>query len=263
VVLLADNLKPHEKVPGTGPLNRWVLGVADRVVTLSNSVAGEARALGFKGPVQVLHHPVYDHFGPFMDRAAACQALGLSTERSYFLFFGLVRAYKGLDLLLRALVSPEFSFWNQPEGRSWTLLIAGEFYEPIEPYRRLVEELGLQDRVILHPTFVPDHRVAAYFGVAEALVLPYRHATQSGVTQAALHFGVPMIVTRVGGLAEELEGKGAGELCNPEVGELAAALQRFCSHPNRLSYRDSVQKLASHYGWRPFAEAVLADEGMV
>jgi glycosyltransferase involved in cell wall biosynthesis len=161
------------------------------------------------------------------------------------------------------LVSPEFSFWNQPEGRSWTLLIAGEFYEPIEPYRRLVEELGLQDRVILHPTFVPDHRVAAYFGVAEALVLPYRHATQSGVTQAALHFGVPMIVTRVGGLAEELEGKGAGELCNPEVGELAAALQRFCSHPNRLSYRDSVQKLASHYGWRPFAEAVLADEGMV
>jgi hypothetical protein len=128
---------------------------------------------------------------------------------------------------------------------------------------QLVEELGLQDRVILHPTFVPDHRVAAYFGVAEALVLPYRHATQSGVTQAALHFGVPMIVTRVGGLAEELEGKGAGELCNPEVGELAAALQRFCSHPNRLSYRDSVQKLASHYGWRPFAEAVLADEGMV
>ena len=263
VVLLSDNLKPHEKVPGTGPLNRWVLGAADRVVTLSKSVAGEALALGFKGPVQVLHHPVYDHFGPLMDRSAACQALGLSTEGSYFLFFGLVRPYKGLDLLLRALVSPEFGFWNLPEGRSWSLVVAGEFYEPIEPYRRLLEELGLQDRVILHPTFVPDQRVAAYFGVAEALVLPYRHATQSGVTQAALHFGVPMVVTRVGGLAEELEGKGAGELCNPEVGELAAALQRFCTHPNRSSYRDSVQKLASLYGWRPFAEAVLADEGIV
>ena len=259
VILLADNLKPHEKIPVTSPLNRWVLGAVDKVLTLSHSVAGEARALGFKGPVQVLHHPVYDHFGPSMDRLSACQALGLPSERLYLLFFGLIRPYKGLDLLFRALASPEFPLWNQAEGRAWSLIVAGEFYEPMEPYRLLLEELGLQDRVILHPTFVPDHRVSAYFGAAEALVLPYRHATQSGVTQAALHFGVPMVVTKVGGLAEELEGRGVGELCHPEVGDLAAALQRICSNPDRSSYREAVQKMASLYAWRPFAEAVLGE----
>lgn len=258
VVLLADNLKPHEKVPLTSFLNRWVLGTVHRVITLSRSVAKEAQRLQFKGPIQVLHHPVYDHFGPAMDRETACRVLELSGDRRYLLFFGLVRPYKGLDLLLQALVHPNFSFWDSDQGKPWTLVIAGEFYEPVEPYVQLVKKLGLEERVVLRPAFVPDDQVSAYFGLAEALVLPYRHATQSGVTQAALHFGVPMVVTRVGGLAEELEGSGAGELCEPEAGDLASALQRFCSEPQPAVYRSAVHRLAARYAWRPFAESVLA-----
>jgi len=260
VVLLADNLKPHEKIPLTSLLNRWVLGSVHRVITLSRSVATEAHRLKFRGTIQVLRHPVYDHFGPPMERAEACRALGLSQDRRYLLFFGLVRPYKGLDLLFQALVHRNFSYWNSAEGQRWSLVIAGEFYEPIEPYLDLLKKLGLEDRVLVHPVFVPDDQVSAYFGLAEALVLPYRHATQSGVTQAALHFGVPMVVTRVGGLAEELEGTGAGELSEPEAGDLALALQRFCSATQQSPYRAAVQRLAGRYAWRPFAESVLGDE---
>jgi len=256
-LLLADNLQPHESLPLTGMLNRWVLGAADGLVTLSEAVGRQAPKFGYHGPRLVLKHPVYDHFGPAVDRAAACRRLDLDPQDRYLLFFGLVRAYKGLDLLLQALAHPAFPFWNSPEGRHWKLIVAGEFYESQAPYLRFIQELHLEQRVVLRPNFVPDQEVSNYFSVAEALILPYRHATQSGVTQAALHFGLPLVVTRVGGLAEDLEGSGAGELCRPETGDLAAALQRLCAAPSLEPYRAAMQALRESFGWGPFAAELL------
>jgi len=257
-ILLADNLLPHEPFPLTGLLNRWVLGVTDGLVTLSESVGQQAATFGYYGLRRVLKHPVYDHFGPRHDREEACHRLQLNPGFRYLLFFGLIRAYKGLDLLLRALASKDFSFWTGPEGQGWKLVVAGEFYENPQSYLRLIQEFDLTDRVVLRTNFIPEEQVAAYFSLAEALVLPYRHATQSGVTQAALHFGLPLVVTKVGGLAEVMEGTGAGELCEPNAASLAAALQRFCTATDHGVYRMAMQRLSESYGWEPFAREVMA-----
>jgi glycosyltransferase involved in cell wall biosynthesis len=257
-ILLADNLVPHEAFPFTGFLNRWVLSATDGLVTMSESVGQQAADFGYHGLRKVLKHPVYDHFGPRLDREEACQRLQLDRGFRYLLFFGLIRSYKGLDLLLRSLASVDFPFWSGPQGRCWKLVIAGEFYENPQPYLKLIDELRLQDRVVLRTKFIPDSQVAAYFSLAEALVLPYRHATQSGVTQAALHFGLPLLVTRVGGLAEVMEGTGAGELCDPDETSLAQALQRFCSSTDYGAYRMAMQHLSESYGWEPFAREVIA-----
>lgn len=256
-ILLADNLLPHEPFPFTGPLNRWILGGTDGLVTLSESVGGQAAAFGYRGLRKVLKHPVYDHFGSKLERSEACSRIGLEPGFRYLLFFGLIRSYKGLDLLLHALASSDFPFWSTTEGKRWKLLIAGEFYENPQPYRQLIQDFGLTDRVVLRTHFIPDEQVAAYFSAAEALVLPYRHATQSGVTQAALHFGLPLVVTKVGGLAEVLEGSGAGELCDPDEASLAVALQRFCTSADREAYRMAMLKLSESYRWEPFAREVI------
>ena len=257
-ILLADNLLPHESFPLTGPLNRWVLGATDGLVTLSESVGEQAAAFGYHGLRKVLKHPVYDHFGPRLDREEACRRLQLDPGMHYLLFFGLIRSYKGLDLLLRSLVSQDFPFWSGSEGQGWKLVIAGEFYENPQPYLHLIQELGLADRVVLRTHFIPDEQVAAYFSLAEALVLPYRHATQSGVTQAALHFGLPLVVTKVGGLAEVLQGSGAGELSDPNEVSLAGALQRFCTATDRNAYRVAMQRLSESYSWEPFVGELIA-----
>ncbi len=257
-ILLADNLLPHESFPLTGPLNRWVLGATDGLVTLSESVGEQAAAFGYHGLRKVLKHPVYDHFGPRLDREEACRRLQLDPGMRYLLFFGLIRSYKGLDLLLRSLVSQDFPFWSGSEGQGWKLVIAGEFYENPQPYLHLIQELGLADRVVLRTHFIPDEQVAAYFSLAEALVLPYRHATQSGVTQAALHFGLPLVVTKVGGLAEVLQGSGAGELSDPNEVSLAGALQRFCTATDRNAYRVAMQRLSESYSWEPFVGELIA-----
>ncbi|MFM7746857.1 MAG: glycosyltransferase, partial [Bacteroidota bacterium] len=238
-------------------LNRWILGATDGLVTLSESVGGQAAAFGYHGLRKVLKHPVYDHFGPRLDRDEACSRITLEPGFRYLLFFGLIRSYKGLDLLLQALASSDFPFWSSPEGKGWKLLVAGEFYENPQPYLQLIQDLGLADRVVLRTHFIPDEQVASYFSSAEAMVLPYRHATQSGVTQAALHFGLPLVVTKVGGLAEVLEGSGAGELCDPDEVSLAVALQRFCTSADREAYRVAMQKLSESYRWEPFAREVI------
>jgi glycosyltransferase involved in cell wall biosynthesis len=123
---------------------------------------------------------------------------------------------------------------------------------------QIIRDHNLENRVILRTQFIPDNLVGAYFSIAEALVLPYRHATQSGVTQAALHFGLPLVVTRVGGLAEVMEGTGAGELCEPNESSLGTALQRFCTANTPEDYRLAMQRLALSYGWEPFARDVIA-----
>ncbi len=226
-----DNVEPHEHHIIDRPCNHYYLGAVDGFVYMSEQVHGELKAYT-SAPALFSPHPMFENFGESVEREEACRKLGLDVEQRYTLFFGLIRDYKGLDLLLKA-----WARWL-PEGRK--LLIAGEFYASREKYIALIEELGLRDRVVLHDHFVADEDVRYYFSAADALVLPYRTATQSGVTQIAYNFSLPMIVTRVGGLPEIVPDGRVGLVCEPDAEAIKEALEH-------LYEGDTLQRLKANF----------------
>lgn len=249
VICQIDNVEPHEHHLIDKPFNSYYLGAVDGFVYMSEQVGGELKAYT-SAPAIFSPHPMFEHFGERVERTEACAKLGLDAEKRYLLFFGLIRDYKGLDLLLEA--------FEKIDDDSLRLLVAGEFYNDKEQYRAALERLG--ERVVLHDHFIPDAEVAAYFSVADALVLPYRTATQSGVTQIAYNFSVPMVVTRVGGLPEIVPDGKVGFVCEPTAEGVhkaivqlyeGDALQRFAENfpaeRKRFSWATMCDKLVEVY----------------
>ena len=240
-----DNVEPHEHHIIDRPCNHYYLGAVDGFVYMSEQVHGELKAYT-SAPALFSPHPMFENFGKVAEREETCRKLGLDVEQRYTLFFGLIRDYKGLDLLLKA-----WARWL-PEGRK--LLIAGEFYASREKYVALIDELGLRDRVVLHDHFVADEDVRYYFSAADALVLPYRTATQSGVTQIAYNFSLPMIVTRVGGLPEIVPDGRVGLVCEADAESIKEALER-------LYEGDTLQRLKANFAEerKRFSWAAMCD----
>jgi len=188
VVTILDNLIPHEHRPGDRMLTRYWIGSVDGCVAMSRSVLEELRQLDYKKPALFCPHPLYDNFGDPVTREEAISRLRLDPGCRYVLFFGFIRDYKGLDLLLEA-------FADERMRRSdIRLLVAGEFYCDPRPYHEIIAKHHLEDRVIMSNDFIPDSRVVDYFCAADLVVQPYKSATQSGVTQIAYHFNKPMII---------------------------------------------------------------------
>ena len=240
VVCQVDNVEPHEHHIIDKPCNHYYLGAVDGFVYMSEQVHGELREYS-SAPQIFSPHPMFENFGARVDRNKACKALSLSPDVDYTLFFGLIRDYKGLDMLLKA-----WAQWR-PEGRK--LLVAGEFYTAKEPYLELIKELGLQNEVVLHDWFVADDDVRYYFSVADGLVLPYRTATQSGVTQIAYNFSVPMLVTRVGGLPEIVPDGRVGVVCEPTVESIAESLARFYAQGALQHYAENFPEERKRFSW--------------
>ncbi|MBR5334416.1 MAG: glycosyltransferase family 4 protein [Alistipes sp.] len=246
-----DNVEPHEHHIIDKPCNHYYLKAMDGFVYMSEQVGGELRAYT-SVPAIFSPHPMFENFGTAVDRRLACEKLGLDADTDYSLFFGLIRDYKGLDLLLEA-----WAKWR-PEGRK--LLVAGEFYASREKIYSLIETLGLQDSVVMHEGFVADEDVRYYFSAADTLLLPYRTATQSGVTQIAYNFSVPMLVTDVGGLPEIVPDGRVGVVCQPTVdgildgvkrlygeGELQRMKANFIEEKKRFSWATMCDKLLEVY----------------
>jgi len=253
IVCIADNVIPHEKRPGDAALTKYFLGACDRFIAMSRSVLKDLQKLS-PAPATLIPHPLYDHFGSKGDKRAAREKLGLDPDGKWLLFFGFIRGYKGLDLLMEALADPEV---RREEVR---LVVAGEFYEPEAPYLKLLTTLGLKDAVVLHTHFIRDDQVQYYFSAADAITLPYRSATQSGIAPMAYHFERPMIATGVGGLPETIPDGVSGVISAPDAASLARAILRFY----RLGEEAFSPGLASEkqkYSWRAMAEAVMAMPG--
>ena len=240
VVCQIDNVEPHEHHIIDKPCNHYYLGAVDGFVYMSEQVHGELKAYT-SAPAIFSPHPMFENFGKAVERDEACRKIGIDPKVNYTLFFGLIRDYKGLDLLLEA-----WAKWK-PEGRK--LLIAGECYASREKYIELIESLGLQDRVVLHDHFVADEDVRYYFSAADCLVLPYRTATQSGVTQIAYNFSLPMIVTRVGGLPEIVPDGRVGLVCEPTVGAIADALQKIYVEGELQRLRENFTEERKRFSW--------------
>ena len=217
-----DNVEPHERHMTDKPFNRYFLRAVDGFIYMSEQVHRELRRYT-QVPALFSPHPLFENFGIVIDRTEACIRLELDPSKRYALFFGLIRDYKGLDLLLDAWKI----YKREHPAEDRRLIVAGEFYAPKEKYLKQIADNGLEDDVILHDYFIPDELVRYYFSVADFLVQPYRSATQSGVTQIAYQFDLPMVVTDVGGLPEIVPDGRVGFVCRPDAAEVARAIDRI------------------------------------
>lgn len=245
---LAHNVLPHEKGFTDRFLARYFIRAMDGFLVLSESVKKDLDGFGFKKPVRISPHPLYDHFGKPMDRVSALKKLGMDTDWNYLLFFGFIREYKGLDLALKALASAKL------KGLRIKLIVAGEFYSDSKPYFDLVKLLGILDRVIFQSDFIPDRLVPAYFSAADLILQPYKDATQSGVTQIAYHFNKPILVTNVGGLPELVPHQKAGYVSSLDPEEIASDILDFYNQKRETAFSDYIREFKKKYSWELFVK---------
>lgn len=248
-----DNVEPHEPHFFDSWFNRWFLGAMDGFVYMSEQVHRELEAYT-SAPALFSPHPMFENYGQKIDRTEACQALGIDPTKRYALFFGLIRDYKGLDWLLEAWRKLKLEKRIPDELQ---LLVAGEFYTDKAPHTKLINTTELKDCVILHDHFIPDSEVKNYFSAADFLVLPYKTATQSGVTQIAYKFNLPTIVTRVGGLAEIIPDGEAGLVCDPSVDAIASAVEQIQAPSTLDSLRQGMARHATRFTWPEMCKKLL------
>jgi glycosyltransferase involved in cell wall biosynthesis len=221
VVCIADNVVPHEKRPLDTLFTKYFVGQIDAFITLSEKVQKDL-ALFTQKPSATVVHPLYDNFGEPISKLEARQKLELDAFDPIILFFGFVRAYKGLDLLVRALG------YLKKQGKIIpTLVIAGEFYDNKEPYLQLIEEQDLINDVIVKSDFIADSDVRNYFCATDFVIQPYKHATQSGITPLCFHFNKPMLVTNVGALAAMVPNHIVGVVAEPDYVSIAHGIEKL------------------------------------
>lgn len=253
VVAITDNVIPHEKRPGDGPLTRYFLSACDGFVTMSRSVLADLQRLGFgRQPALYRPHPLYDNFGPIKPKSEALAALGLPATAGYVLFFGFIRAYKGLDILLEAWADARVA------ALPVKLVIAGEFYEDAAPYEALIQRHQLESRIIRATDFIPNEKVVDYFCAADLVLQPYKNATQSGVSQIAYHFERPILVTDVGGLAELIPDGVVGYVVPPTPAAIADAVVDFYASQREESFTAGVREQKKQFSW-PVMVAALKE----
>ncbi|MBP5504668.1 MAG: glycosyltransferase [Bacteroidales bacterium] len=248
VVSLVDNIIPHEHKPGDKAFARYFVKSVDGFLVMSQSVIDELKAFDASKPVAFAPHPLYDHYGSKESKADAAAALGLDPTVDYFLFFGLIRDYKGLDLLLDAMACDDL------RDSKAQLIVAGEFYGDSAKYYEKERYLGLKGRIHWFPEFIPDDKVRHFFNVADLVVQPYRTATQSGITQIAYHFEKPMIVTRVGGLAEIVPDGKCGYVVDPVPSAIAIAIAEF--YANRPDFSQGIAEQKQQFSWSRLTAAL-------
>lgn len=258
VLCQIDNVEPHEHHLTDKPFNRYYLHSVDGFVYMSEQVHSELRAYS-DAPALFSPHPLFENFGERVERSEACVRLGLDPANRYVLFFGLIRDYKGLDLLLDAWAQLRRA--GRTEGRR--LIVAGEFYTAREPYLNRIADNGLQDEVLLHDRFIPDDDVKYYFSAADFVVQPYKTATQSGVTQIAYQFCVPMVVTAVGGLPEIVPDGRVGYVCPPTAEGVAAAMDRMYEGDALKRFRENCVEERRRFSWEEMCSRVTELYGLV
>jgi len=247
---LVHNLIPHEKRTGDTALTSFFVKKMDGFIAMSKSVLADIEKFDSAKPKVFSPHPLYDNFGEVKPREEALKELDLDGQYNYMLFFGIVRKYKGLDLLLNA-----FADKNLNNGKI-KLIVAGEFYDDNTAYLDIIKKHQLEDSVILRSTFIPDAEVGNYFCAADIIVQPYRNATQSGVTQIAYHFNKPMLVTDVGGLKEIVPHDKVGYVVQPNEKAVAKALIDFYQNDRAAEFIAGAIEEKKKYSWQKLVDTI-------
>ncbi len=250
-IALVHNMIPHEPSLFDKILSPYFVNQMHAFIALSESVVDDINKFDKKNKPKVFSpHPIYDHYGEKIAREHALEQLNLSKDYRYLLFFGFIRPYKGLDLLLDAFAYERLRQYNTK------LIVAGEFYEDASFYQQKIKDLKLEDLIELHTDFIPSNKVNIYFSACDIVTQPYKTATQSGVTQIAFHFNKPMLVTTVGGLAEIVIHNVIGYAVEPESNAIAASLVDFYENNRQTTFENNVTKEKDKYAWNILTEKI-------
>ncbi len=252
VVAITDNIIPHEKMPGSNLLSRYFVKSCDGFIAMSRAVLADLDTFDKIRPRLFSPHPLYDNFGEAVSKSLAKKHLSLEEDTMYILFFGFIREYKGLDLLIKAFANEQF------RKLKVKLLIAGEFYSDAKPYLELIEQLGLKNEIILHTEFIENREIVYYFCASDIVAQPYKDATQSGVTQIAYHFEKPMLTTNVGGLSEMVADGKVGFVVPPNANEISKALLRFFNENREKEFSANAAIEKKRFSWEILLERIDA-----
>ncbi len=252
VIAITDNIIPHEKRIGDQMLTRYFIRSCDGFITLSSEVLKDLERFTRTPNKIMLPHPVYDIFGQKVSKEEALKHLGLSLSGKHILFFGFIRKYKGLSLLLSAMADTRL------RELGIKLIVAGEFYEDPAPYLDLIKTSGLEECVILRSNYIPSEEVKYYFCAADMVVQPYITATQSGVAQIAYHFERPVLVTDVGGLGEIVPNGRVGYVCKPDPRAIADSIFDLYQNKREEQFSLNMKEEKKRFSWERFVEGLLA-----
>lgn len=251
ILAITDNIIPHERKFFDTPFTNYFLSTCDGFLTMSQSVLGQLKQLNQHKPATYVAHPMYDMFGPEQSKENAITKLGLTAGEKHLLFFGFIRKYKGLHLLLDAFADERI------KALGCKLIVAGEFYEDAQPYLDQIEALGLKDNIILSNDFIPNNEVSHYFCAADVVIQTYLNATQSGVTQIAYFYNKPMIVTNVGGLAELVPDGKVGYVVDVDKTKVADAILRFYSEQKEQDFTEQLKIEKQKFTWNYLCTELL------
>jgi len=256
VLALCDNVIPHEKRLGDKTFTRFFISQNHGFITLSKHVKAELETLTTK-PILDLFHPINTDLPDAVPISEARKKLKLDPEKKYVLFFGLIRTYKGLDLLLRALAEEKL------KALDLHLVIAGEFYEDEQKYRDLIKNLELEDKVIIHSGFVPHNEISSYICAADLLGLTYKSASQSGITQLAFKYGTPVLATDKGGIKESIKHMHNGLISNTDIKAISENIYLFFTEDLKASMSQNLLLESKKLTWRSLAEELVEFSGKI
>ncbi|MBI3502755.1 MAG: glycosyltransferase [Bacteroidetes bacterium] len=249
VITILDNVIPHEKKIFDAAFTKYFLKQNHGFVVMSDAVKNDLLKL-LPGAKYIFHpHPLYNHFGNKVDATEAKRKLNISENKKVILFFGFIRDYKGLDLLIEAMTKL---------NDEYILVIAGEVYGPFEKYEKQIESLNSKNEIALHVRYISDEEVPLFFSSADVCVLPYKSATQSGITSIAYHFDLPLIATDTGGLKESIHHNKTGIIVDsPDSTLIADAIKKYFSENLKEKFREEIKLLKNNLSWDSLANAII------
>lgn len=252
IFTIVDNAISHEPKFYEKPVTKLFFSVSDNFLVMSQKVIADLKTLTSK-KAAFCHHPLYDSYSSILSKRDARTKLSLPLDERILLFFGFIRDYKGLDTLMRAMSL------QKTRDHHIKLIIAGEFYSNRDYYLTLAEELNLNDQIFWHTDFIPDDKIADYFCASDAVVLPYKSSTQSGVTQIAYVYHTPIIATNVGGIKEMVEHLVHGLIIEPNPESIADALVKFYDEDLEKEFKKNIERDKSNYSWPHFVNTLIAE----
>lgn len=251
IISIADNIFPHEKRPGDKAFTKYFLKPIDGFITMSEKVLSDLHRFAKGKPSQFVPHPLYDNFGEKISKQEAREKLNINLRDKVILFFGFIRKYKGLDILLNAMKLLK----QNSSIQDVRLLIAGEFYEDEKNYAGLLNDPQIKDNLIIHTAFIADSMVKYYLCSADCVIQPYRNATQSGVTPLAYHFEIPMIVTNVGSLPSLVPDKKVGLIAEPTAESVAEKIKEYFDLGEEF-FLSHLREEKKKYSWNNMVKAI-------